>query len=92
DCPVCGLWNAEMISYNCLLIDGDYSNQQRGSRNWPMSMEVYENRILPYIKEKTLLDIGCGNGYFVNCLNERGWEAEGYDPTVEKYSGLGRLN
>jgi SAM-dependent methyltransferase len=42
-------------------------------------------------KSDTILDFGCGNGLFVQYLNERGYaRVTGYDPYVKTYSTLDR--
>ena len=42
-------------------------------------------------KSDSILDFGCGNGLFVQYLNERGYaRVTGYDPYVETYAALDR--
>ena len=36
---------------------------------------------------KTILDYGCGKGALVKALREAGYDARGYDPAIDAYSG-----
>jgi 2-polyprenyl-3-methyl-5-hydroxy-6-metoxy-1,4-benzoquinol methylase len=41
---------------------------------------------------KTLLDYGCGSGYFVRYAREKGMQAEGYDPYSEEFGDTSVLD
>jgi len=47
--------------------------------DWVGKMVMY----LPAIARGRLLDIGCGNGSFLACMRERGWEVQGIEPDPE---------
>lgn len=37
---------------------------------------------------KSILDYGCGKGYLIPALQEKGYEAEGYDPAIPEFAEL----
>jgi len=45
----------------------------------------YFDEVTPYLREKaTIVDIGCGQGEFVDALRYQGWDAIGFDPVVRR--------
>ena len=39
--------------------------------------------ISKYKAKKRILDFGCGTGHFVNYMDNKGWDASGYEPYIE---------
>jgi hypothetical protein len=51
------------------------------------STTYFENQIVPHLSHSTrsrVVDIGCGQGEFVEFLREIGFAAEGFDPVLQK--------
>lgn len=48
------------------------------------TFEYFEKKIVPFLGgQKRVVDIGCGQGEFVEALHARGFEALGYDPALK---------
>jgi len=48
-------------------------------RNYTINKKV--NLVDSFTKDKTILDIGCGTGTFLNACNKSGWMARGLEPS-----------
>jgi len=66
-------FSAEYYQHHC----GDipYSDQ----KVWSAHFGRLANRIVAELQPKSVLDIGCGFGYLVGALRERGIDAQGFD-------------
>jgi len=74
-----GTFDSTIMDYNL-----DYQNEQNHSGYFIKYLEG----IRELLKQKgftnyKILEIGCGKGWFLNMLNEMGWDAWGIDPTYE---------
>jgi SAM-dependent methyltransferase len=64
--------------------DETYDNQQKFSAYYNNYLQLLIDLILskiPHVKKVT--EIGCGSGYFIDLLAERGIESIGYDPSYK---------
>lgn len=50
---------------------------------WKDRLEVFEQHIKTYSRK--LLDVGCGNGFFLKFMKEKGWEVTGIEPSSVAY-------
>ena len=48
---------------------------------WYRDMLLIFNKHIGDMNQKRLLDIGCGNGFFLKFMSENGWEAFGIEPS-----------
>lgn len=74
------------VDFDPSLIDYDenYQNEQANSH-------IFQNYLVSIIqflestdfRNKRIIEIGCGKGYFLNKLLERGFKATGFDPAYE---------
>ena len=45
----------------------------------------YFDEVTPYLCDQaTIIEIGCGQGEFVDALRHQGWDATGFDPVVRR--------
>ncbi len=63
-------------------------NSEKERNELPWSNIWYRDRLLTLNKyagdeSKSLLDVGCGNGFFLKFMGENGWEAIGIEPSPE---------
>ncbi len=74
---------------NRLNYDENYQNEQSNSPYF----QSHLNNVIDFLTEHQklqgkVLEIGCGKGYFLNMLDERGIDIQGIDPTYEGESPL----
>ena len=90
-CRGCGLVyvNPRPAEDELLVLYGEYHSRDGGDRDsWATLMrEVFRESagILDAVRNGTgpgrVLDVGCGFGDFVSAMRDRGWHAEGLDPS-----------
>lgn len=66
------------------LYDQKYFDDRRKGEQYRIKIRRMFNAIVPY-DPKSVLDVGCGNGFLVKRLNESGFYAEGVD--FSEYAG-----
>lgn len=64
--------------------DKDYHNEQGLSQAFSQHLQHVAGRIVNAMGKKSIVEIGCGKGHFLDMLSEMGVEITGFDPT---YSG-----
>lgn len=68
---------------NLLEYDADYQNEQACSGVFQEHLEDVKKIIQRYFSDKSLIEVGCGKGYFLECLHQAGYEITGIDPAYE---------
>jgi len=63
--------------------DKDYQNEQAHSNVFKNHLEDVKLIINKYFKDRTAIEVGCGKGYFLEFLNQAGYEVTGVDPAYE---------
>ena len=63
--------------------DADYQNEQACSQTFQRHLEAVTKIIHRYFEGKTLIEVGCGKGYFLNHLRASGCHITGIDSAFE---------
>lgn len=84
-CPSCDLIFNAAFDNRLMDYDEGYQNSQDHS---PVFREYLEKVAAIVtrnadIATSTIVEIGCGKGYFLNCLSDSGYNVTGFDPTFE---------
>jgi len=66
-----------------LIYDHDYQNEQAYSLIFKRHLDDVAEIIARHLKGKRLIEVGCGKGYFLECLQGRGFDITGIDPAYE---------
>jgi SAM-dependent methyltransferase len=68
---------------NLMLYDKDYQNEQAHSKIFKDHLNNVKSIIDRCFKTKEFIEVGCGKGYFLEYMNQFGYNTTGYDPTYE---------
>ncbi|WP_434580270.1 methyltransferase domain-containing protein [Pseudomonas sp. Z5-35] len=71
-------FDADKLSY-----DSDYQNEQAHSGQFQKHLADVESIIARHFNGQELIEVGCGKGYFLELLKERGYAITGIDPAYE---------
>jgi hypothetical protein len=71
-------FDASLLSY-----DSDYQNEQALSPAFQRHLDDVERLITRYFAGQRLIEVGCGKGYFLELLRQRGHRVTGIDPAYE---------
>ncbi len=71
-------FDARLLEY-----DADYQNEQACSNVFQRHLEDVRTIIQRHFCGKTLIEVGCGKGYFLEYLRRSGYEITGIDPAYE---------
>lgn len=66
-----------------LIYDQNYQNEQSCSSSFREHLDEVTSVIDRHFEQKRLIEIGCGKGFFLERLRERGYDAKGFDPAYE---------
>lgn len=66
-----------------LVYDSDYQNEQAHSGHFKAHLEAVEQIIARHFGSKSLIEVGCGKGYFLEQLRSKGFNIVGIDPAYE---------
>jgi len=76
------IYNASFDSAR-LEYDADYQNEQAYSTIFLRHLDDVKNIITSHLNEKTLIEVGCGKGFFLEYLCKHGFHITGIDPAYE---------
>jgi hypothetical protein len=68
----------ELMNY-----DGHYQNEQGVSESFRQHLEAVADLVEKYLGSERLVEVGCGKGFFLELLLQRGFDITGFDPTYE---------
>lgn len=71
-------FDASKLSY-----DADYQNEQAHSAQFQQHLNDVEVILARHFKSKSLIEVGCGKGYFLEMLRGLGYAITGIDPSYE---------
>jgi SAM-dependent methyltransferase len=71
-------FDADKLNY-----DSDYQNEQAFSGQFRGHLDIVESVIARHLKGKSLIEVGCGKGYFLELLRGMGYQVTGVDPAYE---------
>jgi SAM-dependent methyltransferase len=71
-------FNPDLMQYNT-----DYQNEQAISVVFQQHLQNVSAIIQTYFDRHTLIEVGCGKGYFLEQLQRLGFKITGFDPTYE---------
>lgn len=71
-------FDASLLEY-----DADYQNEQACSNVFQRHLEDVRVIIQRYFYGKSLIEVGCGKGFFLEYLHEAGYDITGIDPAYE---------
>lgn len=80
---VSGLVYNQAFDPSKLLYDADYQNEQAHSLHFQRHLEAVEGILAGHFRGASLVEVGCGKGYFLQMLRERGYAVKGVDPSYE---------
>lgn len=63
--------------------DADYQNEQACSGVFKQHLDDVSGIVERFFKGQTLVEVGCGKGYFLEHLQQRGYRVTGVDPAYE---------
>lgn len=63
--------------------DANYQNEQALSPQFRRHLDAVAEIVGQHMGESGLVEVGCGKGYFLEVLAERGVDIAGFDPTYE---------
>lgn len=76
------IYNAAFDS-SLLEYDKDYQNEQAHSNVFKHHLEDVKTIIDKYCTDRTVIEVGCGKGYFLEYLSQAGYDVTGVDPAYE---------
>lgn len=72
------LFDASLLEY-----DADYQNEQAHSTVFQKHLENVKVIIQQYFSGKSIIEVGCGKGYFLDYMSSSGYNITGIDPAYE---------
>jgi SAM-dependent methyltransferase len=71
-------FDAQLLKY-----DADYQNEQACSGVFRRHLDEVLAIVQRHFRTPSLIEVGCGKGYFLNHLRDAGYQATGIDPAYE---------
>lgn len=66
-----------------IVYDQNYDNEQSHSQRFQKHLEQVADIITTKMGTENLVEVGCGKGYFLELLLEKGVDVSGFDPTYD---------
>jgi SAM-dependent methyltransferase len=81
--PKTGLIRNRAFDPHLMKYDADYQNEQAVSSVFQQHLQSVARLIGQHFNGKSLLEVGCGKGHFLEQLQRDGFQVTGLDPTYE---------
>lgn len=81
-----GLVYNQAFDVSKLVYDADYQNEQAHSPHFQRHLDAVEGVLAQFFAGRSLVEVGCGKGYFLEMLCDRGYAVTGVDPSYEGQS------
>ena len=78
-----GIVSNVLFDPSLLTYDENYDNEQSNSDTFKSHLENVYYILEPFIKNKKIIEVGCGKGQFLNFIGGKGYDVYGCDPTYE---------
>ena len=78
-----GLIYNQSFDSDKLCYDSDYQNEQAHSGHFKAHLDAVEQVISKHLGGMSLIEVGCGKGYFLEQLHDHGFDIVGIDPAYE---------
>lgn len=103
-CNSCGYWHLEFIDKPKPFSESKQNFARKTTNSFvrilkyinysltKINFHIIQNKYLYTKKLGSLLDIGCGRGYFLSIAEKRGWNVCGIEPQSDKYEEAKRLS
>jgi SAM-dependent methyltransferase len=78
-----GLIHNQAFDPDKLVYDSNYQNEQAHSVQFKQHLDDVEGLIAKHFKGLSLIEVGCGKGYFLELLRSKGYPITGIDPAYE---------
>jgi hypothetical protein len=78
-----GLVHNQAFDPDLLSYDSDYQNEQALSPAFKAHLEAVEGVVAKHFSGRSLIEVGCGKGYFLEQLRGHGYNIVGIDPAYE---------
>ncbi len=80
---VSGLIRNDAFIPEAVTYDTTYNNEQANSGRFRNHLEHIAKLVEAQLGRSSLIEVGCGKGYFLEMLQDRGVEITGFDPTYD---------
>ena len=83
--------------YHDVYLSGDQFNKSKEIPNWAglkkqiiltLNETSFLEKIIPNLKEKKILDLGCGRGEFLTAMKDKGYDIVGVEPDPDKLEAI----
>ena len=78
-----GLIYNSTFDQTLLTYDQDYQNEQAYSPFFKKHLESVKDILRENFSDKSIIEVGCGKGYFLDYLIDHGFDVKGMDPAYE---------
>lgn len=78
-----GLVHNSAFRQDFMVYDGHYQNEQAVSPSFRKHLQMVASIVGRSMGRSSLVEVGCGKGYFLEMLSGDGFEITGFDPTYE---------
>ncbi len=78
-----GLVFNRMFNNSLMRYDAEYQNEQALSHQFQLHLNTVSKIIARNFADKTLIEVGCGKGFFLEYLQNLSFNVTGFDPTYE---------
>lgn len=78
-----GLVHNAAFAFDKMQYDVNYQNEQALSSRFQQHLSEIAEIVETNLGKKSIVEVGCGKGYFLELLLDKGFDVTGFDPTYE---------